>query len=140
MRRKEDPRDGEHELDYAEGDALNCRVEFRRAPRRPKPNLPPAADRLPFRASSIGLTPKTCILLGCARVSTADQNLALQRDILTEAGRPKLLTEHVSGEGDALVVWKLDRLAAIRPAFEAALTGNFVIYPGRASDLSSGQE
>lgn len=91
-------------------------------------------------ASSIGLTPKTCILLGCARVSTADQNLALQRDILTEAGCPKLLTEHVSGEGDTLVVWKLDRLAAIQPAFEAALTGNFVIYPGRASDLSSGQE
>jgi DNA invertase Pin-like site-specific DNA recombinase len=66
-------------------------------------------------------------LIGYARVSTADQNLALQRNALTDAGCEKIFTEHVSGaaverpalreamlsanEGDTLVVWKLDRLA-----------------------------
>jgi len=67
------------------------------------------------------------MLLGYARVSTVDQNLALQRDALTEAGCAKIFTEQVSGavtdrpashdalefarSGDTLIVWKLDRLA-----------------------------
>src|SRR3954465_2042829 len=67
------------------------------------------------------------MLLGYARVSTADQNLALQRDALTEAGCQKIFTEQLSGavtdrpalhealafarSGDTLIVWKLDRLA-----------------------------
>ena len=67
------------------------------------------------------------MLIGYARVSTTGQNLALQRDALTEAGCVKIFTEHVSGaaidrpallqaqqsthDGDTLVVWKLDRLA-----------------------------
>src|SRR4051794_18237435 len=67
------------------------------------------------------------MLLGYARVSTADQNLALQRDALTEAGCQKIFTEQMSGAvtdrpalhealafargGDTLIVWKLDRLA-----------------------------
>ena len=67
------------------------------------------------------------MLIGCARVSTVDQNLALQRDALTEAGCEKIFTEQVSGavatrpqradaisfarSGDTIVVWKLDRLA-----------------------------
>ena len=67
------------------------------------------------------------MLLGYARVSTADQNLALQRDALTEAGCQKIFTEQISGavtdrpalhealafarSGDTLIVWKLDRLA-----------------------------
>jgi DNA invertase Pin-like site-specific DNA recombinase len=60
-------------------------------------------------------------------VSTVDQNLALQRDALTEAGCGKIFTEQMSGavadrpalhdalefarSGDTLIVWKLDRLA-----------------------------
>jgi DNA invertase Pin-like site-specific DNA recombinase len=65
-------------------------------------------------------------LLGYARVSTAEQNLDLQRDALTAAGcyrifadtgsgaltaRPQLdkLLDHLR-PGDTLVVWKLDRL------------------------------
>lgn len=67
------------------------------------------------------------MLIGYARVSTVDQNLALQRDALTEAGCDKIFTEQLSGtvtdrpelasalsharSGDTLVVWKLDRLA-----------------------------
>src|SRR5580704_9734448 len=62
-----------------------------------------------------------------ARVSTVDQNLALQRDALTEAGCQRVFTEQMSGavadrpalhdalefahSGDTLIVWKLDRLA-----------------------------
>ena len=67
------------------------------------------------------------MLIGYARVSTLDQNLALQRDALAEAGCGKIFTEQMSGavadrpalhdaleyarSGDTLVVWKLDRLA-----------------------------
>jgi DNA invertase Pin-like site-specific DNA recombinase len=66
-------------------------------------------------------------VIGYARVSTVDQNLALQRDALTEAGCTKIFTEQMSGavtdrpalhdalefarRGDTLIVWKLDRLA-----------------------------
>ncbi len=67
------------------------------------------------------------MLIGYARVSTVDQNLALQRGSLTEAGCAKIFTEQMSGavadrpalhdalefarSGDTLIVWKLDRLA-----------------------------
>jgi DNA invertase Pin-like site-specific DNA recombinase len=67
------------------------------------------------------------MLVGYARVSTIDQNLALQRDALKTAGCRKIFTDHgVSGgvskrpgldaalaslkPGDTLLVWKLDRL------------------------------
>src|ERR1700722_8392860 len=67
------------------------------------------------------------MLIGYARVSTLDQNLALQWDALAEAGCGKIFTEQMSGavadrpalhdvleyarSGDTLMVWKLDRLA-----------------------------
>jgi DNA invertase Pin-like site-specific DNA recombinase len=67
------------------------------------------------------------MLIGYARISTIDENLALQRDALTEAGCAKIFTEQMSGavtdrpalhdalefarSGDTLIVWKLDRLA-----------------------------
>lgn len=67
------------------------------------------------------------MLVGYARVSTLDQNPALQIDALKGAGCEKLFIEKASGasrdrpelkaaidyvrEGDTLVVWKLDRLA-----------------------------
>jgi DNA invertase Pin-like site-specific DNA recombinase len=65
--------------------------------------------------------------LGYARVSTLDQNLALQQDALKEAGCEHIYVEQMSGavtdrpalldalqyarSGDTLIVWKLDRLA-----------------------------
>jgi DNA invertase Pin-like site-specific DNA recombinase len=74
-----------------------------------------------------GHTTSKPMLIGYARVSTVDQNLALQRDALTEAGCEKIFTEQMSGavadrpalhdalefarSGDTLIVWKLDRLA-----------------------------
>ena len=67
------------------------------------------------------------MLLGYARVSTIDQNLALQRDALAEAGCRRIFTEQLPSavtdrpalrealefarSGDTLIVWKLDRLA-----------------------------
>lgn len=66
------------------------------------------------------------MLIGYARVSTQDQNLALQRQALSAAGCERIYEDSISGaraerpglakaldalrEGDTLVVWKLDRL------------------------------
>ena len=66
------------------------------------------------------------MLIGYARVSTHEQNLALQQDALKKAGCKKVFMDEVSGaaaarpglqqamdalrEGDTLVVWRLDRL------------------------------
>src|SRR5437868_4115335 len=66
------------------------------------------------------------MLIGYARVSTADQTLALQQDALNKAGCDSVYTDTASGtstersgldqalshlrQGDTLVVWRLDRL------------------------------
>jgi DNA invertase Pin-like site-specific DNA recombinase len=66
------------------------------------------------------------MLIGYARVSSEEQNLALQRDALTHAGCERIFEEKASGArsarvvlaetlshlrpGDTLAVWKLDRL------------------------------
>ncbi len=67
------------------------------------------------------------MLVGYARVSTRDQTHALQLDALSKAGCERIFEETASGaqrdrpqlaaaldyvrKGDAIVVWKLDRLA-----------------------------
>ncbi len=75
------------------------------------------------------------MLVGYARVSTREQNQALQLDALKAAGYERVYLEKASGaqrerpelkaaldyarEGDTLVVWKLDRLArSIRQLIE----------------------
>jgi DNA invertase Pin-like site-specific DNA recombinase len=66
------------------------------------------------------------MLIGYARVSTTEQILSLQQDALQRAGCTKIFTDTASGSlaerhgleeaisqlrpGDALVVWRLDRL------------------------------
>jgi DNA invertase Pin-like site-specific DNA recombinase len=66
------------------------------------------------------------MLIGYGRISTAYQDLALQRDALMKAGCEKIFTDTMSGSradrpglldalefarmGDVVVVWKLDRL------------------------------
>jgi Resolvase, N terminal domain len=94
---------------------------------RAKRRLRPAAPKVRARSSDAGEITSKPMLIGYARVSTVDQNLALQRDALTEAGCAKIFTEQMSGavtdrpalhdalefarSGDTLIVWKLDRLA-----------------------------
>ena len=69
--------------------------------------------------------------VGYARVSTLDQDLALQLDALAAAGCAKVFEDRASGartdraglqaaldyvrEGDVLVTWKLDRLGRSLP-------------------------
>ena len=69
--------------------------------------------------------------IGYARVSTLDQDPALQLDALTAAGCSKIFEDRISGaradrpglrqaldyarDGDVLIVWKLDRLGRSLP-------------------------
>ncbi len=78
------------------------------------------------------------MLVGYARVSTAEQTLALQEDALRAAGCERIFTDTMSGAkadrpglaealaylrpGDALAVWRLDRLGRSLPALIATLT------------------
>ena len=69
--------------------------------------------------------------VGYARVSTSEQDLALQKDALKKIGCERIFTDHASGAktdrpglnealsyvraGDVLVVWKFDRLGRSLP-------------------------
>ena len=71
------------------------------------------------------------MLIGYMRVSTGEQNLDLQRDALDRAGCNRIFDDVCSGrtterpgldkaidimrDGDALVVWKLDRIGRSLP-------------------------
>ena len=79
------------------------------------------------------------MLVGYARVSTAEQTLALQEDALRAAGCERLFTDTISGAkaerpglgqalaylrpGDVLVVWRLDRLGRSLKALIETLHG-----------------
>lgn len=79
------------------------------------------------------------MLVGYARVSTADQSLDLQRDALKKAGCKKVFTDVASGaksernglakalefarSGDTLVVWRLDRLGRSLPHLIESVRG-----------------
>ena len=79
------------------------------------------------------------MLIGYARVSTQDQNHALQKDALEKAGCERIFTDTASGaksdrtgldkalshlrEGDTLVVWRLDRLGRSLPHLIETITG-----------------
>lgn len=70
-------------------------------------------------------------LIGYARVSTTEQDTALQTDALNKAGCDRIFEDTISGvkadrpglasaltyvrKGDALVVWRLDRLGRSLP-------------------------
>jgi len=78
-------------------------------------------------------------LVGYARVSTAEQDPALQLDALALAGCFRVFTDHASGSredrpelavaldhvrpGDTLVVWRLDRLSRSLPHLIDTVTG-----------------
>jgi len=78
-------------------------------------------------------------LVGYARVSTAEQDPALQLDALGVAGCWRVFTDHASGSredrpelsaaldslrsGDSLVVWRLDRLGRSLPHLIDTVTG-----------------
>jgi predicted site-specific integrase-resolvase len=103
------------------------RTKTVRAAGRVKRRHPAAKKVTRTRSSDAGEITSKPMLIGYARVSTVDQNLALQRDALTEAGCQKIFTEQMSGavtdrpalhealeyarRGDTLIIWKLDRLA-----------------------------
>jgi len=79
------------------------------------------------------------LLVGYARVSTAERDSALQLDALNSAGCWRVFTDHASGSredrpelaaaldslrpGDTLVVWRLDRLGRSLPHLIDTVTG-----------------
>ena len=87
------------------------------------------------------------MLVGYVRVSTQEQDPALQLDTLHAAGCDKVFTEHASGAqrdrpqlqaaldymrgDDTLVVWKLDRLArSLKQLIETGADYNIAVPYG----------
>ena len=99
----------------------------RAAPRKRRPSAPSDKPKRHAWTRRDGEIHGPGYEIGYARVSTLDQNLALQQDALKEAGCEKIFIEQMSGairerpalaealeyarSGDTLIVWKLDRLA-----------------------------
>ena len=97
------------------------------------------------------------MLIGYARVSTHDQNLDLQTDALEAAGCEKIFVDELSGasavrpglqraieavrKGDALVVWRLDRLGrSLRDLIELVGQLDEMMYlVGRLGELCQTQ-
>ena len=87
---------------------------------RSNPRHPVARKTARARSTpAAGHSPSKPMLIGYARVSTVDQNLALQRDALTEAGCEKIFTEQMSGA-------VADR-PALHDALEFARSGDTLI-------------
>ncbi|KAF2988987.1 recombinase family protein (plasmid) [Methylocystis sp. MJC1] len=96
------------------------------APRKKRPPPSSKPTRHPWTRKD-GEIHRAGYRIGYARVTTLDQNLALQQDALKEAGCEKIFIEQMSGavgdrpalrdaleyarSGDTIIVWKLDRLA-----------------------------
>src|SRR5436190_24325064 len=91
------------------------------------------------------------MLIGYARVSTADQTLALQQDALNKAGCDSVYTDTASGastersglyqalshlrNGDTLVVWRLDRLGrSLQHLIQTVTAPEHDLAPGRFRD------
>ena len=96
------------------------------------------------------------MLVGYARISTADQSLNLQEDALKRAGCERVYTDTASGatsertglkealdftrEGDVLVVWRLDRLGrSLRDLLEtvAALESRKIGFKSLSESLDT---
>lgn len=107
--------------------ATNPRTTKKAAPRKKRNPLPSNKPTRHPRTRKDGEIHRAGYRIGYARVSTLDQNLALQQDALKEAGCEKIFIEQMSGavadrpalrdaleyarSGDTIIVWKLDRLA-----------------------------
>jgi len=98
----------------------------RTAPRKKQKRLPRNKPKRQTSTRQGGEIHGPGYKIGYARLSTLDQNLALEQDALKEAGCEKIFIEQVSGaasdrhavrealdyarSGDTHIVWKLDRL------------------------------
>ncbi len=97
------------------------------------------------------------MLIGYARISTADQNPDLQTDALRAAGCDQIFTDKASGAhadreglagalshcrpGDSLVVWKLDRLGrTVRQLVEFVedLSGRGIEFRSLSDSIDTG--
>jgi len=83
-------------------------------------------QRAPTRGTSMNITPAHGMIFAYARVSSPQQDEALQRDALEAAGVDRIYLDHASGAtdsrpaldemlgqlrpGDVVVIWRLDRL------------------------------
>ena len=98
-----------------------------RAKRRLRPPAPKVVRARSFETGDITSKP---MLIGYARVSSVDQNLALQRDALTEAGCAKIFTEQMSGA--------VTERSALHDALEFTRSGDTLMDNGKDSRVHTG--